>query len=611
MSRRAAAALRGGLTLLAFCALFCGVPRGQPRAAGLDQNLPENIAASGQARPSNGTAEGYRRAVASAHPLASEAGWRILQAGGNAVDAAVAVQAVLGLVEPQSSGLGGGAFMVLSDAQGLTAWDGRETAPAGAGPALFLDAHGQPIPFDRAVPGGRSVGVPGVLRMLASVHQRHGRLAWRRLFQPAIELAEQGFEISPRLAGQIAQDPHLARDPAARRYFYDDAGQPWPAGHRLRNPEYAALLRAISLDGSRAFYTGPWARAIVRTARAAPEGGSLQARDLQRYRAVQRPVLCYPWRSLRLCGMPPPSAGLLVMGQVLGMLDAAGAFAVGQAPTGPDWPLGFTHAYIEASRLAQADRDAYVADPDRTAAPSGRWERLWDPDYLSQRAQRIGPQAADHVPAGRPDPQLSRAPDRSGEVPATSHFSIADGQGQVLAMTSSIESQFGSRRMVNRGQGLAGGFLLNNELTDFSFQPWRDGKPVANRVGPRKRPRSSMSPTLVLDTSGKEVLASLGSPGGPPIPHYLLKALIDWQVAGTTLQGAFDAPNLAPLGPAVPWTLMERGRWPPALLQGLRDRGHALRESALPSGLQGLVRRPDGRWDGAADARREGNVAGD
>jgi gamma-glutamyltranspeptidase/glutathione hydrolase len=583
----------------------------QPAAA-LDLNQPEEaVPEAAASAPLARAPAGLRRAVASAHPLASEAGRRILREGGNAVDAAVAVQAMLGLVEPQSSGLGGGAFLVLADRGALTAWDGRETAPATVRDDLFLDADGQPLPFEEAVPGGRSVGVPGVLRMLEAAHRRHGRLPWRRLFAPAIESAEQGFPIGLRLAGQIAHDPQLARDPAARRYFFDADGRPWPAGHRLRNPDYAALLRAVARRGADAFYTGTTARAVVQAVRRAPDPGRLATTDLARYRAIRREVLCYPWREVRLCGMPPPSAGLLVIGQVLGTLEASGAFTPTLAPAEAPWPATFLHPYIEAARLAQADRDAYVADPDRIPAPAGRWSRLWDPAYLAGRAARIGPRAADEVPPGRPDPQLSWASDRSGEVPATSHFSIVDGDGQVLAMTSSIESQFGSRRLVNRGVGRAGGFLLNNELTDFSFAPQRAGRPVANRVEPGKRPRSSMSPVLVLDAASGEVIATLGSPGGPPIPHYVLKALIQWRIAGLPLQAAFDAPNLAPLGPAVPWVLVERDRWPAATLQALRELGHPVREVPLTSGLHGLVRRSDGRWDGAADRRREGTVAGD
>lgn len=547
--------------------------------------------------------------MASAHPLASDAGVRILRAGGSAMDAAVAVQLVLGLVEPQSSGIGGGGFLVLAERGRLVAWDGRETAPAAAREDLFLDAAGQPLPFDQAVPSGRAVGVPGVLRMLASAHRRHGRLPWRQLFQPAITLAETGFAISPRLAGQIAQDPLLAHDPAARRYFFDTQGHPWPAGHRLHNPEYAAVLKDIARRGPRAFYQGAVAAAIVRSVRSTAMPGAMQPADLARYRAVPRNALCLPWHALQLCGMPPPSAGLLVMGQVLGLLQAQDAFATLGAEGA--WPPDFTHRYLEAARLAQADRDHYIADPDHTPAPAGRWTRLWDADYLRQRAMLIGPQAAPQVAPGQLDARLSWADDRSREVPATTHFSIADARGQVLAMTSSIESQFGARLMVNRGRGLPGGFLLNNELTDFSFVPQRNGRPVANRVAPGKRPRSSMSPTLVLSADGRQVIASLGSPGGPPIPHFVLKALIGHHLSGLPLQAAIELPNIAPLGPSHNLTLLEAGRWPAATVQALRERGHPLREVPLPSGLQGLVRAADGRWQGAADPRREGAVAGE
>lgn len=609
MRTQATARLRGALIAFSVC-LAAVRPAGALDPQQPEEAIPEAARPASANLPSTRPAA-HRRAVASAHPLASEAGLRILRQGGSAVDAAVAVQAVLGLVEPQSSGLGGGAFLVLSSASGLSAWDGRETAPATIGDDLFLDDQRQPLRFEDAVPSGRSVGVPGVLRMLEAAHRRHGRLKWSALLAPAIELAETGFPISARLAGQIAKDPRLAQDPVARAYFFDPEGRPWPAGHRLRNPEYAAVLRALAQRGTAAFYRGAVARAIVQAVRREPRGGALQANDLVRYRSLERPVLCYPWQTVRLCGMPPPSAGLLLMGQMLGLLEHSGAFDDAQRPHKADWSEDFTHRYIEAAKLAQADRDAFVADPERTPPPAGRWTRLWDPDYLAERARLIGPRAADHVEPGRPDTRLTRASDRSGEVPATTHFSIADDRGQVLAMTSSIESQFGSRRMVNRGVGLVGGFLLNNELTDFSFTARRDGQWVANRAEPRKRPRSSMSPTLVIDTASGAVMAALGSPGGPPIPHYVLKALIDWRVAGLPLQEAFDAPNLAPLGPSIDATLIERDRWPADTLQALRARGHVLREVALPSGLQGLVRQRDGRWEGAADPRREGAVAGD
>lgn len=582
-----------------------------PLAAGaLDPNLPEAAVAASVVSDQGPSNSGYREAVASAHPLASEAGLHVLRAGGSAVDAAVAVQAVLGLVEPQSSGLGGGGFMLVADRGQLSAWDGRETAPAGAREDRFLQADGQPLPFEQAVPGGRSVGVPGVLRMLAAVHRQHGRLPWQQLFQPAITLARAGFPISPRLAGQIAQDAHLARDPVARAYFFDAAGQPWPAGHRLRNLEYAAILSDIARHGAAAFYRGTIAAAIVDTVHQAATPGDMQLSDLSRYRALRRAPLCTTWQQLRLCGMPPPSAGMLVMGQVLGMLEARGAFDAPSDGFTPTWSAAFTHLYIEAARLAQADRDHYVADPAYVPAPGGRWSRLLDHGYLARRAAGIGPQAAEQVQPGIIGRPMGWARDQSGEVPATTHLSIADARGQVIAMTSSIESQFGARLMVNRRLGLTGGFLLNNELTDFSFIPRQSGHPVANRVEPGKRPRSSMSPTLVLDQAGSRVLASLGSPGGPPIPHYVMKALIGHRMAGLPLQAAFDLPNIAPLGPTLALTLIEADRWPPATLQSLRERGHPLKAVALPSGLQGLVRSSDGRWQGAADTRREGTVAG-
>jgi gamma-glutamyltranspeptidase/glutathione hydrolase len=562
------------------------------------------------------------QAVAAAHPLAAAAGLQMLREGGSAVDAAVAVQAVLGLVEPQSSGLGGGAFMLVASAtpQGpqLDAWDGRETAPAAVNDAWFLDAQGQPLPFAKAVVGGRSVGVPGVLRMLQAAHAVHGRLPWPRLFVPAIELAEAGFGISARLAQQLASDPALRRDPQARRFFYDTAGQARPAGTLLRNPDYAAVLRLIAAGGADAFYRGPVAEAMVRAVQQHPvQPGAMTLADLAAYQPVRRTALCLPWRTLRLCGMPPPSSGMLTIGQILGLLDA-GAPIDSEAldPHGlPGEP--FLHRYTEAARLAFADRDAYIADPGFVTAPGGNWLSMLRPGYLAGRAARIGDQAAAQVEAGEPanDPASSGwAPDSSHEVPATTHLSIVDAHGQALAMTSSIEAQFGARVMVNVGQGRDGGFLLNNELTDFSFEPRHEGRLVANRVEPGKRPRSSMAPTLVFDATSGALLASLGSPGGPLIIHFVTKTLLGLQAFGLDAAHAISLPNLAPLpgpngspGPL----LLEASAWPSETLAALRQRGHRPVETDLPSGLQVLVRRADGAWTGAADPRREGVVVGD
>lgn len=555
-----------------------------------------------------------REAVAAAHPLAAEAGARMLREGGGAVDAAVAAQMVLTLVEPQSSGIGGGAFLLHHDGRRVQAYDGRETAPAGATPDQFLDAQGQALPFAQAVRSGRSVGVPNAVSMLALAHRQHGRLPWARLFEPAIELAEQGFPVGQRLHTLLTQDPTLRTDPVAAAYFYRPDGQAHPVGHRLRNHELAVVLRALAAQGPSALHEGPVARAIVEAARRPPGPVStLSLDDLQRAAPREREALCLDHealgRALRLCGFPPPSSGMLAIGQILGLLarvgpteTALGADGLPQAP--------WLHAYLEASRLAFADRAAYVADPDHVAAPGDDWRSLWAATYLDQRARLIGPTRRPNMPAGQPTTgSLAWAPMTEQPEAGTSHLSIVDRHGHTLAMTTTIESAFGARRMVNTGEGRLGGFLLNNQLTDFSFLPQdASGRPVANRVEPGKRPRSSMSPTLVLDRDSGQVLASLGSPGGALIIHFTTKTLIGTLHWGLSPQAAIDLPNLGTLGgPA----LLEADRWPEAHLQSLRERGHPVQAVPMPSGLQALQRDAQGGWLGGADGRREGVVVGE
>lgn len=550
-----------------------------------------------------------RQAVAAANPLAAEAGRQILAAGGSALDAAIAVQMVLGLVEPQSSGLGGGAFLLHWDGQRLDAWDGRETAPQAADEALFLTAEGRPMAFMEAVVGGRAVGVPGVLRMLETAHRAHGRLPWATLFAPAIELAEQGFAVSPRLHQLLAADAHLRRDPAAAAFYYRADGSPLPVGHVLRNPALAAVLRDIARDGSAAFYQGAVARDIVRRVRQHPGNpGRLQLADLQAYRPLRREALCQLWLAqYRVCGFPPPSSGLITQMQILGLLE--------QLPK-PVPPLEdgrpsaeFLHRYSEAAKLAFADRAQYLADPDFVAPPAGDWRSLLAPAYLKQRASLIGERSmasASHgVPGGAP---LAWAPQADQEEYGTSHISIVDARGNALAMTSSIEQAFGARLLSDGGSGLPGGFLLNNQLTDFALAP-RDGegRPVANRVEPGKRPRSSMSPTLVFDAKGGRLLASLGAPGGAGIIHFNAKTLLGLYQWRLDAQRAIDLPNFTNFnGP----TVLEAGRFPPATLDALRARGHQVSEGELPSGLQAIQRNARG-WFGGADPRREGVVLGE
>jgi gamma-glutamyltranspeptidase/glutathione hydrolase len=560
-----------------------------------------------------------RRGVAAAHPLAAQAGLEILRAGGSAVDAAVAVQMVLTLVEPQSSGIGGGAFLLHWDGQAVQAWDGRETAPSAATERIFLDATGRPLPYAQAVFGGRAVGTPGAVRMLEAAHRQHGRLPWARLFEPAITLAEQGFPLGPRLHTLLQGDTLLRRDAQARALFYRDDGSPQPVGTRLRNPALAAVLRALATGGADALHTGPIAQDIVGRVQRSNNPGTLSLADMAGYKPVLRRPLCTDWlEHYRVCGMPPPSSGHLALMQMLGMLQALpGAMArpvalqampgPGDAPA-PEW----LHLYLESARLAYADRALYVADPDTTPPPAGDWASLLAPDYLRQRAALVSAARMPVAPAGTPGGQRSAwAPMPDQPEHGTSHVSIVDGQGHALALTTSIEAGFGARLMSDGGTGLPGGFLLNNQLTDFSFAPAdAQGRPVANRVQPGKRPRSTMSPTLVFDrrASGTASLVmSVGSPGGPFIPHFVARTLLASLAWGLDLQRAIDLPGFGHLGgPA----LLEAGRFPPATVQALRGLGHTVVETDLTSGLQGLQRTPTG-WAGAADPRREGSVAAD
>lgn len=567
-------------------------------------------------------------AVAAAHPLAVEAGYQMLKAGGSAVDAAIAVQMVLTLVEPQSSGIGGGAFMLHHDGQITEAYDGRETAPSDADEDLFLDAQRQPLSLQAAAVGGRAVGTPGVLHMLALAHRQHGRLPWRQLFEPAITLAEAGFPVGPRLHALLSDAAALRQDPDAAAYFFDSRGQPWPVGHRLKNPELAAVLRRISEEGAEALYQGEIATAIVRKVREHPGNpGRLTLADLAEYEATVRPPLCFVYsarplspakarqRDVRICGMPPPSSGTLALGQILGLLARTPAAQLkplrgpqGLQP-GPDW----LHLYTEASRLAFADRAVYVADPDYVPPPGDSWMSLLDDDYLAQRARLIGqgprarrmPEAPAGIPAGV---QQSLGPMPEQVEHGTSHISIVDGQGRILAMTSSIEAAWGSRLMVNRGLGLGGGFLLNNQLTDFSFVPRSEsGAPIANRVEPRKRPRSSMTPVLVFERPSGQPLLSGGSPGGAYIIHYTSKLIYGHLHWGLDVQKAIAVPNFAAFGGSI---LLEQKRFPPGTSAALRQRGHRVQEQALTSGLQAIQARGKG-WYGGADPRREGTVKGD
>lgn len=531
--------------------------------------------------------------VVSANPLASRAGEQILAAGGSAADAIIAMQWVLGLVEPQSSGLGGGAFAIAYNAADhqLQVYDGRETAPMAARADRFMQ-QGQPIPFSQAVHSGLSVGVPGMVAMLERLHEQQGRLPWATLFEPAITLAEQGFPVSPRLHALLDLNKELRESPTAAPYFYDAQLNPWPVGYRLRNPEQAKVLRTLAREGAQAFYHGSLARDMVRAVQRHPVPGDLTLDDLARYRAVNHPALCAPYRQYQLCGPPPPSSGPLAVMQMLGMLAHTP-----MAQAQPESPQA-VHYLSEAGRLAFADRDHYVADPAAVAVPV---QGLLNPHYLRERAALIRPDRSLGVAShGMPPGASDRVGhDATPELAATTHLVAVDPQGDVVSMTSSIENAFGSKIMVN-------GYLLNNQLTDFSLSPVdARGLPVANRVEPGKRPRSSMAPMLVLQ--GNSPYMAIGSPGGSSIINYVAKALIgvlDWQM---TMQQAIDLPNHGSRNRA---TELEQGRASPALKADLIARGHTLREQDMPSGLHGIRRLPDGRLEGGADPRREGLALG-
>lgn len=539
--------------------------------------------------------------VAAANPLAVDAGYQVIRAGGSAVDAAIAVQLVLTLVEPQSSGIGGGSLMLVWDGHQVSAVDGRETAPAAANDQLFMQG-GKPMPFFAGVVGGRSVGTPGTVRALALAHERYGKLPWKDLFTPAITLAEQGFFISPRLASLLAVEPYLAKDPEARAYFFLPDGSPKPAGTRLTNPALAKVLRTLAEQGPDAFYRGALAEAMVAKVRQHPDNpGLLSLSDLTHYRAKLRDGLCFDYRQHRICGFPPPSSGTLALGQIFGMLEHVDMAALPPV-RGEDGRLAASadaiHYYSEAARLAFADRDRYVADSDFVSVPQAG---MLDKGYLAERARLIGARSMGKAVPGTPPQAPVRGQDATPEFPSTTHVAIVDRDGMAVSMTSTIENGFGSRLMVN-------GYLLNNELTDFSFTPVDEaGLPVANRIEPGKRPRSSMSPLLVFSKPSGELAMSLGSPGGSAIINYVGKTLLgtlDW---GLNLQQAIDLPNFGSRnGP----TELEEKYTPPSVIEGLKAKGHEVTLGEQTSGLQGIQRNAEG-WFGAADPRREGVAKGE
>jgi gamma-glutamyltranspeptidase / glutathione hydrolase len=567
-----------------------------PEAAtsGQIQALSEAAQAAVSAKGDSQVVEAQNWMVAAANPHAVEAGAEVLRNGGTAADAMVAVQTVLGLVEPQSSGLGGGAFLVWYDgaSQSLTTLDARETAPLAATPRLFQNEAGEPLKFFDAVVGGRSVGTPGTPALLEEAHRRWGRATWPSLFDAGIELAEQGFEVSPRLAGLVEQDAErLARFPTTAEYFLP-GGAPLQVGDVLTNSAYAQTLHVLAAKGADGFYTGPIAADIVSTVRGA-EGnpGVLSQTDLALYQVKERDAVCAAYRAYDVCGMGPPSSGALTVGQILGMLNSYDLAALG-AENPESWRL-----IGDASRLAFADRGRYMADSDYVPMPTAG---LVDKDYLAERAKLLaGDDALPEVAPGNPefDHALNWADDEAIELPSTSHISIVDQYGNVLSMTTTIENAFGSRLMTN-------GFLLNNELTDFSFRTHRDGVPIANRLEPGKRPRSSMSPTIVMQ-DGAPVLA-IGSPGGSRIIGYVATAIVGWADWGMDVQLALSAPHLVNRFGTYD---IEQGTDAEALQTPLEEMGYKVNLRDLTSGLHAIE--IGETLKGGADPRREGIAMGE
>ena len=524
--------------------------------------------------------------VTAANPLAVDAGLEILGKGGDAVDAAVAVQAMLGLVEPQSSGIAGGAFLLYYDAhtRKVSAVDGRERAPALAQPEMFLDEHGKPLPFVEAVRSGRSTGVPGAIAMLHDAHAKFGALRWKELFQPAIRAASLGFKVPARLAMFLGEGSPVPPTNEVRTLFSRSDGDTIQEGDLFRNPQYARTLEHIALEGPRALYQGAIANEIVATTHLAPFPGTMTLKDLSSYRPTWAEPLCRPYRGYSVCVPPPPSSGVSLL-EMLSILDRTDI--AGRRPTDPQaWFL-----FAQASRLIYADRDRYVADPRFVPVPV---DRLLDPAYVRLRAQLIGQHAGAAPPPG--DVSMPRGRDATAESVGTSHFVVVDGDGNAVSMTTTVESIFGSGRTVR-------GFVLNNQLTDFSFVPTDAGGPVANAVQGGKRPRSSMSPVMVLDRAGNFV-AALGSPGGSAILEYNAKALVGLLAWKLSLKQAIELPNLIARGDTFSG---EIAKFSPALLAALRERGIELKSGhAENSGLHGVVRLVDGSYEGAADSRREG-----
>ncbi|MEL0106694.1 MAG: gamma-glutamyltransferase [Rhodospirillaceae bacterium] len=564
-----------------------------PKAAP-DEPIPESVVPD--IPPAKAPAKSKRHMVSAAHPLAAKVGRDILRKGGSAVDAAIAIQMMLTLVEPQSSGIGGGGFMISFHAKtgDIVTYDGRETAPASAHPYMFLDGTGKAKPYRDATVGGIPVGVPGLVHMLEQAHKKYGRLPWRSLFKPAIEQARKGYPVSERLNKMVARDFRLKTFHAAFDYFYTSSGTPKPVGTMLVNKPLADVLEAIAKQGSKALYTGPIAQDIVDTVNNAYRNpGRMKLSDLAKYKSIKREPVCLAYRVNFICGMGPPSSGGITLLQILGILQnfdmANMAPASSQA----------VHVIAEATRLAYADRNTFIADPAFIPVPIAG---MLDPGYLKLRAQDIKQYESLEKPLpGMPGITTGKAlqPDPAPHGVSTTHFSVIDQDGNAVAVTSSLQNPFGSRLMVR-------GFLLNSQLTDFSFIPNKDRAPLPNRAAPHKRPLSSMAPTLVFDGQGQVVMA-VGSPGGSRIIGYVAKTLIatlDWKM---DIQAAISLPNFTN---RLRGTELERGSALSAIAPALKELGHNVRMRRMTSGLHGILRTKDG-FTGGADPRREGVSLGD
>lgn len=529
--------------------------------------------------------------IVAANPLAAKAGDDIMSAGGSAADAAIAALLVLNVVEPQSSGIGGGAFALVHSADGLSSWDARETAPSAATPGMFIE-NGRPLPFFTAASSGRSIGVPGLLRLMEVLHERHGKIPWAALFEPAIRLARDGFAVSPRLAGLLARYSKRLNETDAAGVFLP-GGEPLAAGTIIKLPQLAETFAVLAALGADAFYTGALAEKIEAAARRLPRPGSLSLDDLADYEAIERPAVCHPFRKYRICGMGPPSSGATTTGQILMLLDRfdLDALALNE-------PL-FWHLFASASRLAYADRSYYLADSDFVEVPV---KGLLDPNYIDARAKLIHPAEAlkDKATAGEPPWHTTehRAPDLQEDLPGTTHLSVIDGDGLAISLTASIETAFGSGRM-------AGGFLLNNQLTDFAFRPWDDnGLLIANAPAPKKRPRSSMSPTLVyLDGTP---IALTGSPGGSRIPEYVSLSLIAMLVFDADPATAAALPHASHRNRG---SIAVEPGMPADVVRGLKALGHEVEFKEMASGLHIIQILPD-EILGGSDPRREGTAIG-